>query len=171
MKAMRHRLVALLLVTIVGATPLARELCSVSCAEHHPASASSPPHAHHGSHGSGQAMATHEEPGHRSAQQAPGHPAQAPGVHASGMASPHAAHTTSMACCDSALSIGQQSCAHGTDSQAAAPAATASMVDAPAVVAVLVEPPGLSDGVALSTPADSPRRTPTPHSLRTPLRV
>lgn len=44
---MLHRLVPLALAVVVGATPIAREICQATCAVHQPASTFS--HEHHGS--------------------------------------------------------------------------------------------------------------------------
>jgi hypothetical protein len=165
---MRHRLIALLLATVVGATPLARELCSASCAEHHDASTSAA-HAHHLSSDATAQRVTHghEVPAHQATGHGtPGHEMRGDGVAFSG--APHAA---AMACCDSAKSIGQQTCAHGTDGQTAAASATTSLVDTPAVVAAVVAPPGIFDPTISLTSIHPISRTPVPLSLRTPLRV
>jgi hypothetical protein len=43
---MSHRLLALVLAALIGAAPVAPEICELSCVEHHPGSTTSG-HAHH----------------------------------------------------------------------------------------------------------------------------
>lgn len=54
---MAHRLISLVLVAFIGVTPIAREICELSCAEHHNSSG----HAHHDE---GQSMTGHHHMSH-----------------------------------------------------------------------------------------------------------
>jgi hypothetical protein len=163
---MRHRLIAVVLATVLGATPLARELCSASCDDLHDAPASSSQKQHE----SGHVMADHGTPGHHvSGHEMPGQERHGHQSRGHEMTSSGPSHAAAMFCCDAALAIGQASCAHGTDGQGA-PAPAATIVGPPAVVTAVVNVP---DVAASAVPASllSTFRTPIPLALRTPLRV
>ena len=173
---MLRRVITLALAVLVGATPIARELCVVSCAA--PPTAAAIPSAH-GQHGGAHAMAGHDMPGH----EMPGH--EMPGDDVRGQDA--AIHATSasraqvpaaagsderaMACCTPGVAIGSSDCAPGGEWQAASAPTAKLALDAPAVlprVDGVADPPGRalsSARVALAA------HSPVPLALRTPLRV
>jgi len=158
---MLQRWMPIFLVVVVGAAPIAREICEISCAEH-PTSASAVQ-----AHDHSQAMAGHE--------MANG----AMSIPETGASQPNAgdtrfsghSHHEGESSCNLSLSHGAQACGHDHESQAESAPSVPLPLNVPAVVAYVQslalpnpERAPLADGT------DRPRAS-IPIALRTPLRV
>lgn len=166
---MVRQLIPLVLAVVIGATPIAHEICEMSCAE--PATASSS-HAHHGTSGS---MPKHEMPGHDRARHQMGSPEvgnePAPG-HNHGGGSSAVAHSASAAsCCRLTVSAALPCCGHADQSRAVSAAAAKVALDPPAIAPRVLDGTDLIGVVAVVTTIRFVAPAPIPLSLRTPLRV
>jgi len=143
---MAHRLIALVLAALVGTTPVARELCDLSCADAH----------HNGGVGK--------------------HHAGSTGDHAGSTASGHAHHhtdasATSASSLSPSMSAAVRTCTHEAESLPASITAKLE-VSAPPFVFHGVDPVGgVVSTAAFSTHVPIAGLTPVPIALRTPLRV
>jgi hypothetical protein len=140
---MPHRLLSLVLAALIGATPVAREICDLSCAALHAGSSSSA----HTNHHQGPSTTGHEMPHHG---------VEAPAADSSAQWS---------------VSPAAHGCRHEAESQPASLAAKVE-IPAPTVAphaADLVVGP--VSAAVFSTPARVAGLTPVPIALRTPLRV
>jgi hypothetical protein len=159
---MARRLLPFTLALVIGATPIASELCMVFCAESPAASAPSE-HAHHGS---GHSMAGHEMP----ADEMDGDQSQT--THHANMAIEPRSDDQPVVCGTPSFSIGSSSaCLHGGEEQAVSAPAEKLALDAPVAlphVAEAVGPPGVTTWLVRATSVTIP---PIPLELRTPLRV
>jgi hypothetical protein len=156
---MAGRFLTLVLALAIGATPIAREVCEIACAE--PASASSSPHVHHGA---AHAMADHEM-GQRdeSMQPTPGH------HHNAGVAVEQAS-TAAASCCTLTASV-MPECGKTDLALTAAQATWKLSLATPTLVLRTMDADGPVGPVAPVLNHARFVRTPIPLSLRTPLRV
>ena len=159
MNSMFHRLLSLVVVAVIGATPVARGLCYASCAEHPDHSGASAP-ATHADHVAGHATAANATVAHETAAHETAHSVPPP-AHIQPAAAP---------CCTPAFSATHRTCVHRADWQVASPPVAKPVVDPPAL---LTAPVGFDVLTVAAPPAarDPLARTPIPLSLRTPLRV
>lgn len=160
---MRRPLLPLVLAAVIGAMPLAHEICDIACAE--PTAASAP----HASHGAGNASPAdemaHQHGGHQAAGEQAGpshhHPHAAPaGQPAAAAASGGLTAVVTPACC-----------AEADQSLSALAAAVKAAFHPPAIAIRL---PDLNPPATLATvarPIGAATGTPIPSSRRTPLRV
>ena len=165
MNGMSRRLLPLLLAVIVGATPIAREICLMSCAE----TSAVPAFSAHAHHGTGHSMAGHEMSGHdMGAPDA----ARQPGTLLRTRMAPGAQHVSAPSCASSASS-GVSHCLLAAEWQAAQAQAlgTKLVIAAPAFVAHHDEPPGWLTTGALFASRSTSAPASVPLALRTPLRV
>jgi hypothetical protein len=158
---MLQRLMPLVLALVVGASPIARELCVAACAE--PATASAGSRQAH--HGAGHSMADHEMPAHHAkAADVP----PTPGIE---MSASRSSDERDMEICRSGPSIGSSAaCHHGGEWQPAAALTAKPALSAPAAPRHVAnaDPPGLASSASRG---GSFARPPVSLALHTPLRV
>jgi hypothetical protein len=162
MNWMTRRLIPLVLAVVIGASPIARELCAASCVEEPTASAPSP-HAHHGSSHS---LAGDEMPSQHM------HGSQSQTTPGARTARSGGSDEQSLAGCSLSQFIGSASgCLHDGEWQAASAPAAKLVLEAPAVLAKALEAPGPPGTVTSSARVGSVPGPPIPLAHGTPLRV
>ena len=161
MKRMLRSLVPLVLIAIIGASPMVREFCRIAC-NGAPSGTSS--HAHHAE----AAVPEHEMAAHDMG----GTDSSAPAVshHEHGAAGPAGTSEHSFAeCCVPALGP-RRDCCDDADPRLTSTVAAKQLVAPPALVPPVIARVARVDTV-IRSPFETSARPPVPLTLRTPLRV
>jgi hypothetical protein len=161
---MLRQFILIALVVIIGATPIARAVCLLSCT----AGAATSGHVHGGADTS---MSGHAMTGHRMASPASASESVSAHLHSGGSFARADSSTSASARCGVKVSAMPHGCGHA-DLQQVAAAPLAKLVIGPAALAPHIvnegSPPG---GEVPMAPEVSTARFPIPLSLRRPLRV
>jgi hypothetical protein len=161
MNRMFRPVVPLVLVAIIGASPMVRELCRIAC-DGVPSGAAS--HAHHAD----PATPDHAMAGHHGAGPEPSATGSTRHAHPEG--GPAATQDHSREGCWSPALGSRRHCSDGADAHVASIAATKQAVDPPAVTPQIIASASRSQASS-RTDVETSARPPVPLALRTPLRL